>query len=119
MDTAQASEPRPPQNVREHGFRLIVGGVRNRHAIHVVLLCDLPEILIAGAARGILEIGTVSFGPCGNVRGSAAKLQLVFCSQLGHKFFVGVRSLAAQFVIEVHDAENDSQFLTQFQQQEQ
>ncbi len=47
------------------------------------------------------------------------KFQPVLRGQLGDKCFVSVRSLAAQFVIEVHHAEHKSQLLAQFQQQEQ
>ena len=47
------------------------------------------------------------------------KSQFVLRSQVRHKFFVRVGSFPAQFVIEMHDAQDDSQLSAQFQQQEQ
>jgi hypothetical protein len=42
----------------------------------------------------------------------------MFCRQLGDKLLVRIRSFAAQFVVEMHDAEDDPKFLSQLQQQQ-
>ena len=44
------------------------------------------------------------------------KFQTVLCPEIGNELFIGVRGFAAQFVVEVHDAEDHTELLPQFQQ---
>src|SRR5713226_348713 len=101
MDSAEAGQSGATKNVSENGFRLVVRGVGDGYLGGVSVFDQLGEKCVAGAARGILEVGFVSLGLCGDVRPRNVKWQRVLRGQLRDEFLVGVRGAAAQLVIEV------------------
>src|SRR6266481_266688 len=103
----------------KHSLRLIVGRVSH---------CDSPtnarsdqrtEIVVPRPPRGVLEIGPLLFCFLRNVNGSRVKLQPMVRRQFRDELFICIGSFAAQFVIEVHHAQHDSQLLAQLQKQKQ
>src|SRR5882724_12462988 len=106
MDSAEAGEPRSAQDVRKHGFRLVVSRVCNRDARERARFHERAEIIVARATCRVLQIGAFLLGFLCNVNGSRVKLQSMLCRKLSDEFFVGVRSLAAQLVIEMDDTQD-------------
>jgi hypothetical protein len=76
------------------------------------------EIVIASATPGILEIRSFLLGFLCDVERCRVRLKVVPGGQPGDEFFIGVGGFATQFVIEVHDVQNNSKFLAQFEKQE-
>ena len=117
MDAAKPGEPRAAKDVRQDGFRLIVGGVRNGDAIEAVLLNELLKKGVPRAPRHVFQIAAFSFGFRGDIFRSHEKFQLVLRRKFRNEFLVGLRSSSAQFVIEVHHAQDATQLLAQFKEQ--
>jgi len=117
MDAAKSGESRATQDVRQDGFRLIVGGVRDGDAVEPAFLREALKKGVSRAPRHIFQIAVFAFGFRGNIFRGHKKLQTMLRRKFRNEFFVGLRGPAAQFVIEVHDAQHAAQFLPQFQEQ--
>src|SRR5882672_10209281 len=83
MDSAEAGEPRSAQDVRKHGFRLVVSRVCNGDARERSRFHQRPEIIVARAPRRVLQIGPFLFCFLRNMNRSGVKLESVLCSELG------------------------------------
>src|SRR5882724_5711763 len=116
MDSAEAGEPRSAQDVRKHGFRLVVSRVCNGDARERSRFHQRAEIIVARAACRVLQIGAFLLGFLCNVNGSRVKLQSMFRRKLSDELFVGVRRFAAQFVVEVNDTKHNAKFFVELLQ---
>jgi len=117
MDAGKSGESRATQNVRQHGFRLIVGRVRDGDAIEAALLYEALKEGVSRPPRYIFQIAAFALGPRGDVFRGHEKFQTVLRREPRDEFLVELRSPAAQFVIEVHHAQDAAQPLPQFQEQ--
>jgi hypothetical protein len=119
MNSAKACEAGAAQDVSENGFGLIVEGVRGSDAIQDFGIDEPLEKSIARAAARVFKIRFVPARFCGDVRSRKVKRQAEFLGEFRDKRFVQVRSLPAQFVIEVNDADDDAKPFAQFKQKAQ
>ena len=119
MNAAKPGEPGSAKKVGEHRFGLIVRSMGDGDAGAGSCIGERAEVVVAGAARRVFEIGSFFLGLLGDVRGRGMKFQFVLGGKAGDKLFVGVGSPSPQFVVEVHDAQNDPKLAAQLQQQEQ
>jgi hypothetical protein len=119
MNPAKTSEARASQKVREHSFCLIVRRMCHCDSGANAGIRQRAEIVIPSTPRGILEVSSFLSGLLRDVERRGVKLQVVLGGQPGGEFFVGVGGFAAQFVVEMHDAQDDTQLFTQFEEQEQ
>jgi hypothetical protein len=119
MNSAKACEAGAAQDVGKNGFRLIVEGVRGGDAIHDFGSDELLEKCVARAAARVFKIHFVTARFCGDVRSRKVKRQAEFLRELRDKSLVRVRSLPAQFVIEVNDANDNAKPFAQFEQKAQ
>ena len=117
MNAAEAGQACAAQNVSEHGFGLIVGGVGDGDFRDVIGGNEPIEKGVTGAARGVFEVGLVALCVRCDVRATAVKWQVVLRGECGDEFFVGVGSAATQLMIEMGDADDDAELRAQFQQQ--
>jgi hypothetical protein len=104
--------------VREHSFRLVVRGVRNGDAIHVVLFHKVGEKCIPSAASRIFQIGLFALGFRRDVGMANVESQSMPGCEIRNKFLIRIRQFAAQFVIEMHDTRHDPELLTQLKQKQ-
>jgi len=77
MDPAKPGESRAAQDVRQHGFRLIVGSVRHGDARQAAFLHEALKKSVTCPPRYVFQIAALAFGPCGDVLSGHKKLQAV------------------------------------------
>ena len=116
VNAAEAGESGTAKNVGKNGFGLVVGGVSDGDAIEVFFGREAFEERVASAAGGVFEIGVLLFGFGEDVFARDEEGKVVAFCERGDKFFIGVRSFAAEFVIEVDDGKNDAEFFVEFEE---
>src|SRR6266567_4109804 len=119
VNSAKPCETRPAQEMREHGLCLVVGRVRHRNSPANSRFRQRAEIIVPRASRRVLDVGALLFCFLRNFNGSRVKLQPMLRGQFRDKPFIRIGSFGTQFMIEVHHAEHNAQFLPQLQQQQQ
>ncbi len=105
--------------MREHGLRLVIRGVRHRHLVYTSVLHQARKKLVTRSSRRILYIGFVAPRLSRDIGAPRMKSQTIFFGQLRREFFIRVGISTAQFVIEMHNAEHDSQLLPQLHELQQ
>ena len=103
----------------QHGFRLIVGGVRHGHARHAALGHGVTEKLIAQPPRRVLEIPLPTQRGAAHVLCTHDAFQTMSRRQLFHESLIvsGIRT--TKLVIEMEHHEPNPERIAQFQQQPQ
>ena len=118
--------PRPgksaaAQNVRQYGFSLIVGGVRDSNFVQAMFAGGVREKSVTETPRGGLQIGFFSFGDSLLRRLSRNKTAIYVCAPKRQTNFSSTSAAAsAKFVIEMQNAEGNAEvFLERDEQQQQ
>src|SRR5258708_23216684 len=119
MNSGKARKPRAAHDVRQHRLSLVVRGLRNRHARNPPFLHKSPEKGVTRAPRRILKIRPLAFRFCRNVFARDEKLQLVLRGKLRNESLIRLRSLPAQLVVEMRNANNNPKRFAQFREQSQ
>jgi hypothetical protein len=111
MNAGEPGESSAAEEVREHGFGLIVRRMCGSHVAKMLLLGDPREPLIANAPPGVFEVTFGTSCEAGDVGMCATKLKAEMGGQLGHELLVGIRRATAKLVIEVqHDRDDTKAF---------
>jgi len=118
MNAREACESGAAKNVGENSLGLIVRGVRGGDGGEMLFFGDLREPGVAGAASGVFEVSLCSGGELRDVCAMSLEIESEMSGEFGDELFVGVRGAAAEFVIEVQDAENDAEVGADFCEQE-
>jgi len=71
-------------------YRLIVRGLRHRHARNPSVLHQLLEKCITGSPRRILQIRPLAFGFCANIFTLDKKFHSVLRGKFGYKLLIRV-----------------------------
>ena len=100
----QAGHARAAENPEQHGFRLVVGGVRGRHEVCSMPVGDVLEELVPQMACGGLDAVALLVGKRGHIGMAQLKRQIQPPRQVGHKSCV-VLGLCPQTVVEMGDDE--------------
>src|SRR5437667_12839198 len=82
MDSAEPGEPRSAQDVRKHGFRLVVSCVCNGDARERSRFHQRAEIIVARETCRVLPVRVLRVGSLCNVHVSRVTLQSMFCVQM-------------------------------------
>jgi hypothetical protein len=119
MNAAQARDSRSAQNMRKDGFALVVRRVGNGNTIESSIGNEPIEVRVARAPRRVFHIGPFLPGLRRYIFVRRMEWQAEMRGKLVYKRFVAIRSLPAQFMIEVHNGKNDAELLPQLEEQAQ
>lgn len=119
MNAAETGEAGAAQDMRQNGFRLVIGSMGDGQAIDFLIRDQAGKESVARAAGGIFEIGFFAFGFGGNIDALKVKLEMAGGRQFGDEVFVGVGSAAPQTMVHMRDAEDDAKPFLQLEQKPQ
>src|SRR5882724_3461712 len=85
MDSAESGQPRSAQDMRKHGFRLVVSRVRNCNVRERARFHERVKIIVTRPPRRVLQIGPFLFCFLRNMNRSGVNLQTMLCRQLGYE----------------------------------
>jgi len=88
MDSGQAGDTGAAENMSQHGFRLVVHGVRGDDYVHGSLFGQSPEKFVARASRRVFQIGLFAPRSARHVATPNMEGKGEFFRQRGDKFFV-------------------------------
>ena len=110
IDSPQAPRPRASQQPHQHGFRLIVGGVRGGHAVQPALVNQGEEETVAQIARHGFQIAAALPRHPPHIRLAPQIFNLEGCGKPAHQSFVTVGLRPAQAMIKVYRRERQPRF---------
>jgi hypothetical protein len=117
VNAAESGEAGAAEHVGEDCFRLIVGGVGHCNSVEKPLGDQAFTEGVTGAAGSILKIGVLPSCFGGDVFTRGKELQVVTRGEFGNELFVGVRSFAAELMIEMNDRENEAKLFSEFEEE--
>jgi hypothetical protein len=108
-----------PQQMSQYRFRLVIGRVRDRHALDAADGGGRSEKPIAQAARGIFQVPAVAAGLSGYIGAVRVKVKPQIPSERRHEAFVFVGFRTAQLMMKMQNVQPNPQMRPQFGEQAQ
>src|SRR6516162_1864245 len=115
VNSGEPGETGAAKNVREDGFGLVIGSVGNGNFVEMSVAGEAFKERVAGAPRGVFEVGVLAPGLGGHVLVRKEKWKIVAGSEGSDESLVGVGGSATQFVIEVGDGKDEAEWLAEFE----
>jgi hypothetical protein len=109
INSRQAFEASPAEQVGQQGFRLIVGSVSDSDARGAAFFDDALKKAISQAPRCVLKIPAVFLSRLCYVLARDFKFEAAPAGQTCYEFCVGFRFRTAKLVVEVDDEESEAQ----------
>ena len=106
MNPSQPGQPRASQQMHQHSFRLIVGGVGNGHAVHQAFAHNTGKEGVAQPAGLIFQIAAFFFGRSADVGVLDRESQPEPRRQVAHKGLVAVGLRPTQLMVKMEHAKN-------------
>jgi len=116
IDSGKASSTGSAKEFKEHGFSLIVRGVRGCDLVEKSMGLKTGEELQTRAASGGFDRKLVGRGERSDVAALNMKLKMMLGSELLDECEVGVGVSAAERMMKMHNRKDAAQFVANFEQ---
>ena len=117
MNSGEARNSRPAQDMRQNRFRLVVHRMSSCHNVHKTLPGQTFEKCIPRTPRRIFKIGFFAFRFSSHIHAPNVQSHSKFFREPRDKFFIPIRCFPAQPVIKVNRANHNSQVGAQLRKQ--